>query len=229
MSGFYLIIPARSGSKRIPGKNLKVIGNFPMLAHPIRTALSTGIFNNIYVSTDSEEVARVANKFGAETPFIRNSELSDDFTPTIPVINDAISNIGQIRPEDYVCCVYPTSIFLSSKVFIESKEILSSLTKGQFLVSITSFDYPIQRALVRNGENVLNFLEPANSQKRSQDLPETFHDAAQFYWATAETWATAENVFANARGIYINRNDIQDIDTPEDFQRAETIMKLRER
>lgn len=227
MSNLHLIIPARSGSKRIPGKNLKEIGNLPMIAHPIRAALSAGIFTKIYVSTDSKEVATVANEFGAETPFLRSADLSDDFTPTIPVIKDAISKIDHIQPEDYVCCIYPTSIFLSPQALIESSGVLVSLAKGQFLVSVTSFDYPIQRALVRNADNVLNFLEPSNSQKRSQDLPETFHDAAQFYWATAESWATADNVFFNARGVYINRNDIQDIDTLEDFQRAETIMKSR--
>jgi N-acylneuraminate cytidylyltransferase len=101
------------------------------------------------------------------------------------------------------------------------------LAKGQFLASVTSFDYPVQRALVRSGNNLFNFLDPSNSQKRSQDLPETFHDAAQFYWATSNSWASAENVFLNARGIYIDRNEIQDIDTLEDFQRAETLMKFR--
>jgi len=227
MPKHYLIIPARSGSKRIPGKNLKEIGGLPMLAHPISNALKSQIFDDLYVSTDSERVASVARKYGAETPFIRSADLADDFTPTIPVIRDAISKIHHIRPSDYVCCIYPTSIFLNPQILIDSKSELNLLDNGQFLVSITSFDYPIQRALFRNDNNQVNFLNPEFSQTRSQDLKESFHDAAQFYWATAETWATANNVFTNARGLYINRNTIQDIDTMEDFERADKLLKFQ--
>lgn len=227
MPKHYLIIPARSGSKRIPGKNLKEIGGLPMIAHPISNALESQVFDNLYVSTDSEQVASVARKYGAEIPFIRSTKLADDFTPTIPVIRDAISKIQDIGPNDYVCCVYPTSIFLNPQILINSKSELDSLVDGQFLVSITSFDYPIQRALFRNDKDEINFLNPEFSQKRSQDLQETFHDAAQFYWATAQSWVTSDNVFAKARGLYIDRNAIQDIDTMEDFERANTLLKLQ--
>lgn len=227
MSNHYLVIPARSGSKRIPGKNLKEIAGLPMIAHPIMAAIDSKVFTEIFVSTDSQDVAKIANYFGGKTPFIRSAELSDDFTPTIPVIKDAILRISQIQPDDYVCCIYPTSVFLKPIVLVESKAQLRLLSERQFLVSITSFDYPIQRALFRNEQDDLNFLNPEFSQSRSQDLIETFHDAAQFYWAKAETWLNADNVFLNARGLYINRNDVQDIDTIEDFNRAEMILSFR--
>jgi N-acylneuraminate cytidylyltransferase len=204
-----------------------MIGGLPMIAHPISMALKANVFDRIYVSTDSEKIAHVAKEYGAEVPFIRNTDLADDFTPTIPVIRDAISKIKHIQSRDFVCCVYPTSIFLKSEILSAAKSELDSLDDGQFLVSITSFDYPIQRALIRNDNNELNFLNPAYSQSRSQDLKETFHDAAQFYWATAETWATADNVFQNARGIYIGRGQIQDIDTLEDFERASTLLRIQ--
>ena len=229
MDNHYLIIPARSGSKRIPGKNVKEIGGLPMIAHPILNALDSEIFDEIFVSTDSADVAKIANSFGAKTPFIRNTDLADDFTPTIPVIQDAISKIHEIQQDDYVCCIYPTSIFLEPKVMTESTERLRLLSDGQFLVSITSFDYPVQRALVINEQNELNFVNPKYSQSRSQDLRETFHDAAQFYWAKASTWMSADNVFRNAHGMYLSRSNVQDIDTLEDFDRAELILKVRGR
>jgi pseudaminic acid cytidylyltransferase len=198
-----------------------------MIAHPILNALDSEVFTEIFVSTDSQDVATIAKRFGAKIPFIRSANLSDDLTPTVPVIQDAILRIQEIQPNDYVCCVYPTSVFLEPKVFVESKKQLRLLREGQFLVSVTSFDYPIQRALVRSEQNDLNFLNPEFSQTRSQDLSEAFHDAAQFYWATAESWLNSENIFLNARGMYLDRNDIQDIDTLEDFNRAELIFKFR--
>jgi len=225
---FVAIIPARGGSKRIPGKNKAPINGAPMISYPIKAALGSDVFESVVVTTDDPGIAEIATGYGAEVPFKRSQNLSDDHTPTIPVIRDAITQMGKENSDFIFCCIYPTSIFLNPAVIKRAADKAKLLSSGQFLISVTSYPYPIQRALARNDSDLYHFIQPEYSQTRSQDLPETFHDAAQFYWGTASTWLAKDNVFENALGIHIENSDVQDIDTPEDLVRAEMILKLRE-
>ena len=226
MSKIFAIIPARSGSKRIPGKNIRVLEGKPLIAYPIIAAIESGLFETVIVSTDSLEIAEIAEKYGGTVPFLRDPGLSDDFTPTIPVIRDAISKFGAIGDNDKVFCVYPTSIFVTTEILKNASLASEVLSSDNFLVSFTSFPYPIQRALSRDSNGVLNFISPENAQVRSQDLDTAFHDAAQFYIGRKSAWLTNDSVFSNALGFELPRKLVQDIDTPEDLEYATILMRV---
>jgi len=224
MGTLYAIIPARGGSKRIPDKNIQFINDKPLITYPILAALESEEFAEVFVSTDSPAIAEISRQAGASVPFIRGPELSDDLTPTIPVIRDAISRLPQIRDKDIVCCLYPTSIFLSSALLRDASAISQELMSDNFLVSYTSFPYPIQRALRRDSNGNLSFFEPKNSNSRSQDFEPSFHDAAQFYFARKSAWLNQDSVFQNAMGYELPRSQVQDIDTLEDLEHAKFIL-----
>jgi pseudaminic acid cytidylyltransferase len=223
----FAIIPARGGSKRIPDKNIQLADGKPLIAFPILTAISSGFFEEVIVSTDSEKIASISRAFGASTPFLRDADLSDDYTPTIPVIRDALNRLPQIGAEDIVCCIYPTSIFLTNTMLSEAIEITSRLSSQNFIVSYTTFPYPIQRALRKDKTGTLNFFEPINMSARSQDLEPAYHDAAQFYFARKLSWETQDSVFNDALGVEIPRRYVQDIDTFEDLENARLILKIQ--
>lgn len=227
MSKIYAVIPARSGSKRIPNKNVQVINGKPLIAYPIEAAKLSGVFEEIIVSTDSQTIADVARTFGAKIPFIRDKSLADDFTPTIPVIRDSILRMEDIEESDLICCLYPTSVFITPNLLGNAAEISQSLRHDNFVVSFTKFPYPIQRALRKNAEGELTFMYPENANVRSQDLETAFHDAAQFYIARKSAWISQESVFHHAIGIELSSNLVQDIDTPDDLERARLILELR--
>jgi N-acylneuraminate cytidylyltransferase len=223
---FFAVIPARAGSKRIPGKNIQPINGTPLIAYPIKAAVESELFEQVIISTDSQEIANLAGSYGAIAPFLRDESISDDFTPTIPVVRDAISRIGDIEDEDIICCLYPTSIFISSEILKNAVSKSLTLVADNFLVSYTSFSYPIQRALFKNKHGQLNFIHPENSGVRSQDLEPTFHDAAQFYFARKSAWVSQDSIFNNALGVEIPRKYVQDIDTPEDLEHAKLIFSI---
>ena len=227
MTKIFAIIPARGGSKRIPNKNIQLADGKPLIAFPIETAISSGFFEDVFVSTDSDEIASIARSFGASTPFLRNADLSDDYTPTIPVIRDSLKKLSQIGEGDIVCCIYPTSIFLTNKMLKNAIDISQQLTNYNFIVSYTTFSYPIQRALRKDAAGHLNFFEPKNFSARSQDLELAYHDAAQFYFASRRCWETQDSVFTDALGVEIPRRDVQDIDTFEDLENARLILRMR--
>ena len=227
MSKIYAVIPARSGSKRIPNKNIQVMNGKPLLAYPIEAAKLSGVFEEIIVSTDSQTIAETARTCGAKIPFIRDKSLADDFTPTIPVIRDSILRVEDIGESDLVCCLYPTSVFITPDLLRNAAEKSQSLKHDNFLVSFTKFPYPIQRALRKNDEGELTFMNPENANVRSQDLETAFHDAAQFYIARKSAWISQESVFHHAIGIELSSNLVQDIDTPDDLERARLILSLR--
>lgn len=220
------VIPARGGSKRIPRKNIMQFCGKPMIAWSIEAAIQSACFDRIIVSTDDEEIAGVAQTYGADVPFTRPPELSDDHTGTIPVIAHAIAwqnNHGTLPQE--VCCIYATAPFIQAKDISRGLQALRD-TNGDYAFSITSYAFPIQRAIRIRPDRRIEMFYPENFNKRSQDLQEAWHDAGQFYWGKADAWLTAKPIFSsNATSVVLPRHRVQDIDTPEDWERAEWMFK----
>ena len=222
------IIPARGGSKRIPRKNIRQIDGKPLISFPILSALESKVFSDVFVSTDDEEIADIAREYGAKVPFVRDSELSNDFTSTVPVIRDAIERISVKNYKfDNCCCIYPTSIFVTSKDLIDSSAKFNQVKLDSFLISVVKYPYPIQRALSMDLEGGVAFLDPQHLSTRSQDLPKTYHDAAQFYWGSKAAWLKNDSVFTKSTGYLISSSRIQDIDEEEDLQRAEYLYRTQ--
>ncbi|WFE74179.1 pseudaminic acid cytidylyltransferase [Roseinatronobacter sp. S2] len=218
------IIPARGGSKRIPRKNIRNFCGKPMIAWSIQAAQDSGCFDQIIVSTDDDDIAQVAEDHGAQAPFRRTSELADDHTPTIPVIADAIRQL-KLDAQTSVCCLYATSPFVLPEYLSDGCRLLEE-TQARFVMSVTTFAFPIQRALRRKESGVVEMFHPENMNVRSQDLEEAWHDAGQFYWATAATWKGNKGIFeCGAYGLKLPRHRVQDIDTNEDWVHAEWMMR----
>jgi pseudaminic acid cytidylyltransferase len=222
-----LIIPARGGSKRIPRKNIRPFCGKPMIAWSIVAGLESKLFDHILVSTDDDEIANVAIDWGAEVPFRRPSELADDHTPTLPVLVHAIEWYESHRePVDLVCCLYPTAPFVRPGFLHEGKKILQGHPDAEFAFSVTSFAYPIFRALKSEDDGTLTMVWPEYELSRSQDLPQAFHDAGQFYWGTRAAFLSARSMLsARCYPVHLPRLFVQDIDTEEDWEIAETIFK----
>ena len=216
------VIPARGGSKRIPRKNIRLFFGQPMIAWSINTALESGAFDNVIVSTDDDEIADVARSYGAEVPFRRPPELSDDHTGTTPVIAHAVdwykSQGGDI---DAACCLYATA------PFVQAADIREGLRRLQeescdYVFSVTSFPFPIQRAIRIAASGRTEMFYPELFATRSQDLEEAYHDAGQFYWGTMEAWLQHKPIFSSGSvPLILPRSRVQDIDTLEDWERAE--------
>ncbi len=220
------VIPARGGSKRIPRKNIRPFGGKPMIARSIRAALDSGCFDRVIVSTDDAEIAAVAREHGALVPFMRPAELSDDHTGTVPVIAHAIRTeiAGGQRP-DLVCCIYATAPFLRSQDL--QRGLAQLQTSGaDYAFSVTSYAFPIQRAIRVRPDGRLGMFEPQHFNTRSQDLEEAYHDAGQFYWGRAEAWLDNRPLFsAGSVPVLLPRYRVQDIDTMEDWERAELMLQ----
>lgn len=216
------VIPARGGSKRIPRKNIKHFCGKPMIAWSIEAAHESECFGRILVSTDDEEIAEVAHRYGAEVPFLRPSELSDDFTATTPVIAHAVRWIQeQGDSPSEVCCIYATAPFIRPEDLRRGLEVLEQ-SGCDYVFPVTSYAFPIQRAIRITAANRMEMFSPEHFNARSQDLEEAYHDAGQFYWGHAEAWLSAKPIFSReAAPIMLPRHRVQDIDTPEDWERAE--------
>jgi N-acylneuraminate cytidylyltransferase len=221
------IIPARGGSKRIPRKNIKEFHGKPLIAYSIEAAIASGCFDRIIVSTDDSEIAEIANQYGAEVPFIRPKDISDDYATTLDVINHALLWLQKNNYHfTYVCCIYATAPFLSSE-FIRTG--LDELVKGSFdyAFSATSYAFPIQRALKINQNGSTDMFMPEHINTRSQDLEDAFHDAGQFYWGKASAFLNKKNVFSNSSfAVILPRKLVQDIDTMEDWSNAELMFEI---
>jgi len=220
------IIPARGGSKRISRKNIKLFCAKPMIAWSIEAALQSGCFDQVIVSTDDQEIAEVARQYGATVPFMRPAELSDDHTGTVPVIQHAIEWVNaQGQSVEQACCLYATAPFVSAEDINRGLDILNA-TQSDYAFSVTSYAFPIQRAIRLNGEGRVQMFNPEHFNTRSQDLEEAFHDAGQFYWGTADAWLKGRMIFgAGSVPVPLPRHRVQDIDTPEDWVRAEWLFK----
>ncbi|WP_419736693.1 pseudaminic acid cytidylyltransferase [Pseudomonas sp. COR18] len=217
------IIPARGGSKRIPRKNLKLFHGEPMIARSIRLALNSGLFEQVVVSTDDAQIAEVAREQGARVPFMRPATLADDFTGTAAVIAHAVEALAQQgQVFDYACCIYATAPLLQGRFLREGFELLERHPERSFAFSVCEFGFPIQRALTLTDEGALTALYPEHRQTRSQDLPPAFQDAGQFYWGRSAAWLRGDVLFSErSLPVRLPRHLVQDIDTPEDWLRAE--------
>jgi|SRR5690554_2329041 len=220
------IIPARGGSKRIPRKNIKEFCGKPMIAWSIEAALKSGCFDRVIVSTDDQEIASVAKKYGAEVPFMRPAKLSDDYAGTIPVIKQAIEWLTKNeQAPNLVCCLYATAPFVSAEDIQRGLGLLEQ-TDSAYAFTVTSYAFPIQRAIKITANDGIEMFVPEHFNTRSQDLEEAYHDAGQFYWGTAEAWTTEKMIFGTeSTPVILPRHRVQDIDTPEDWMRAEWLFK----
>ena len=221
------VIPARGGSKRIPRKNIKDFFGKPMIAWSIEAAKASMLFDRIIVSTDDAEIAEVAKQWGAEVPFTRPAVLSNDHAGTTEVIAHAVSWFrSQGQNPTAVCCIYATAPFVQTN---DIKEGLSKLEEGnwQYVFSATTFGFPIFRAFKQTEGAGLIMFYPEHFLTRSQDLPEALHDAGQFYWGLPNAWVEGKRIFDKwSTIVLLPRWRVQDIDTPEDWGRAEVLSKL---
>ena len=218
------LIPARGGSKRIPYKNIKSFCGKPMIAWSIEVALKSGCFDRIIVSTDDLKIAEVARHYGAEVPFVRPASLANDFAGTIPVVRHAIqwlqSNDNDVS---HVCCLYATAPFVQEKDLQEGMEKLI-VNDCSFVFPVTSFSFPIQRAIRITEKGRIEMFHPEHFNTRSQDLEESWHDAGQFYWGSCKDWLDNDVLFSpTAMPLKLPRHRVQDIDTLEDWDCAERL------
>ena len=218
------VIPARGGSKRIPRKNIKSFNGKPMIAWSIEAAKSSGLFERIIVSTDDTEIAEVSKQCGAEVPFTRPAELSNDFAATTEVIaHAALWAIEQGLDLESVCCIYATAPFVQVEDIKRGCEALDS-GDWDYAFTVTDFAAPIFRSFKQTEQGGLEMFFPEHFGTRSQDLPVALHDAGQFYWGRPEAWIQGKRIFDNrSKPIVIPRWRVQDIDTSEDWDRAEIL------
>ena len=222
------VIPARGGSKRIPRKNIKMFHGQPMIAWSIQAAIESGCFDEVWVSTDDEEIAEVAQVYGAKVPFLRPVHLSDDFATTADVMSHAVEEFGKINHAlpDYICCLYATAPFVTKADLVQGLEKIKNNSNLNYVFSATTYPFPIQRAIKLNEHDTVEMFSPQYFNVRSQDLEEAWHDAGQFYWGTAEAWLNKAMIFSTqSRVVELPRFRVQDIDTQEDWDRAEWLFK----
>ena len=220
------VIPARGGSKRIPRKNVKEFAGKPMISWSISAAKKSDLFDRIIVSTDDEEIAAVARHWGAETPFLRPAKLSDDHTGTSEVISHAIQWVlNEGNKLDAVCCIYATAPFIQVTDIQNGWNAMKS-GNWEYSFTVTDFAAPIFRSFKKNDQGGIEMFFPEYFLTRSQDLPPAFHDAGQFYWGKPSAWLEGKRVFdIHSKPIIIPRWRVQDIDTEEDWFRAELLYK----
>lgn len=220
------VIPARGGSKRIPRKNIKLFGGRPIIAWSILAAQKSGLFERIIVSTDDEEIAEVSRAWGAETPFVRPPELSDDYAGTTAVVAHAVRWLQQQAiPVTAVCCIYATTPLIQPDDLIRGLRILES-GNWAYAFSVSEFSPSVYRAFEELPDGGLAMLFPELFSTRSQDLPVALHDAAQFYWGHPWAWTQELKIFdSHSMPVTIPRWRVQDIDDMNDWIRAEMIFK----
>ncbi|MBY4893444.1 pseudaminic acid cytidylyltransferase [Rhodobacteraceae bacterium N5(2021)] len=221
------VIPARGGSKRIPRKNVRPFFGKPMIVWSIEAALASNVFDHVIVTTDDPEIAEVARVAGAEVPFMRPANLSDDATPTVPVIAHAVDEAEALwGPQDFVCCLYATAPFVLPED-IRKARLLLDTTEADYAFPVTSFPFPIQRGVYLRDDGRMEMFHPEHALTRSQDLEEAYHDVGQFYWGRKAAWLAGKTLIGpDAAPLIIPRSRAQDIDTPEDWDRAEQLFAM---
>jgi pseudaminic acid cytidylyltransferase len=215
------IITARGGSKRIPRKNIKPFSGKPIIAYSIEAAIQSGIFDEVMVSTDDEEIAAVAKQFGAKVPFLRSSKASDDYATTADVLKEVIRTyVEKGEAFEYSCCIYPTAPFVTAKKLSDAFDKI--VTAGaDSVLPVTRFAFPIWRSF-KMEEGKVSYNWPEFAPKRSQDLPLAFHDCGQFYFfKTSVFLQTGKLITENTIGLEVPETEVQDIDNEEDWKIAE--------
>jgi pseudaminic acid cytidylyltransferase len=221
------VIPARGGSKRIPRKNIKKFNGKPIIAYSIEAALGSSSIDQVIVSTDDEAISKVAKEYGAQVPFVRPEELSNDHATTNPVIVHAIKWMEDRGScINSVCCLYATAPFIQANIITDAYEQFME-AKADFCFSVTSFPFPIQRAIKIIQNNKIDMFYPEHLNTRSQDLEESYHDAGQFYWGTKQSFDSDASILSETVvPCILPRYLVQDIDTVEDWIRAEMMYKV---
>ena len=224
------MIPARGGSKRIPKKNIKNFRGKPIIAWSINAAIESKCFDQVLVSTDSNEIASIAKDYGASVPFLRPKNLSDDFSTTLEVVIHCLNWLESrnMNPEQF-CCLYATAPFVKSQDFKKAFKLLDKKKGDQFIYSATNFPTPIQRALKIDKKGISSMFFPEFFESRSQDLEKSFHDTGQFYLASPKVWKTKKNHFEGGFPIVIPNWRAQDIDTIQDWLKAELLHEIVEK
>lgn len=221
-----VVIPARGGSQRVPGKNIRAVNGIPALARVIALCRESGITDRVVVSTDSSEIAQVAMDAGAEV-LDRPGTLADAHTGISEVVQHAVKELA-LPDETAVACVYATAFTLDPEDLARGLDVLGDSPAGSFVVSVTTFDYPIQRALQMAPNGQLTMIDTGHVATRSQDLPGRWHDAGQFIWGSATTWLSSSSVWERAIGQPVAHWRAVDIDTEEDWQHAELMLRAIE-
>ena len=218
------VIPARGGSKRIPRKNVALFAGRPMIAYAIAVAQESGLFDHVLVSTDDDEIAEVARGLGAQVPFVRPAELANDHAVTAAVVVHAVQrcqDLGLLAgPDAEVCCIYPGVPLLAAQDLCRARE---ALQPGLYAFAVVPFAAAIQRALRRQANGATAPFFPEHQQTRTQDLEPAYHDAGQFYWGHASTWLSGQSIHDHARTVVLPEWRVVDIDTPDDWKRAEAL------
>lgn len=221
------IIPARGGSKRIPRKNIRLFHGKPIIAYSIQAALESGLFDEVMVSTDDREIAEIAKQYGAKVPFLRSSKNSNDFASTAEVILEVISAYLKINQHfNLICCCYPTAPFISST---RLKQGFEKLTFQPFdsVFPIVAFSYPILRSLKMDNNYKVSLNWPEYLNSRSQDLPQAYHDAGQWYWLKTDAFIKNREIMTeNSCGLLLDDLEVQDIDNETDWKLAELKYEL---
>jgi pseudaminic acid cytidylyltransferase len=221
------IIPARGGSKRIPRKNIKLFYGAPMIGYPIKTAIESGLFEHVVVSTDDDEIAAISEKYGAVIPFIRPKALSNDEMPTVPVISHAIKECLKLGWDlEEVCCIYPCTPFLRGDDISRALDQLRNENTARYIMPVVKFPAPIERALEFTSQGELVPINSNFLNTRTQDLGSTYYDAGQFYWAKTDTWLSGLSIHSSVSGIVLPLWRGIDIDNLEDWQLAEKLFSI---
>lgn len=217
------VIPARGGSKRIPRKNIKLFRGRPMLAWSVAKALESGLFDQVVVSTDDDEIADVALSAGAAVPFRRPPELANDQTPTVPAIAHAVSACQALGwTVNVACCIYPCSPFVQVSDLVRAHTLLTE-RGADYVYPVTTFAHPVQRAMRQRADGSMEFVQPAHEMTRTQDLETLYHDCGQFYFGTAAAWLAHKRMHTAGIGMPIPSWRVVDIDNDDDWHRAELL------
>lgn len=217
------IIPARGGSKRIPRKNVKPFLGKPMLAYSIEAALKSGLFDEVMVSTDDEEIAEVARQYGAKVPFMRSAETANDFATTADVLKEVLNKYREQGKEfENMCCFYATAPLVRSEDVVRAYQLLND-SSFTVIYPVVPFSYTIWRCLDVSEDGSMKRHWPEFEKSRSQDLPTEYHDSGTFYWYKVKDWYEGNRVLG---AIIVDETTVQDIDTETDWKMAEMKYKL---
>lgn len=220
------IIPARGGSKRIPRKNIKMFLGKPIIAYSIETALQSGIFDEVMVSTDDEDIAQIAKNHGAGVPFLRSEPNANDMATTIDVINEVVEQYqSKGRTFELVCCLYPTAPFVKREHLTQGLELLQK-KNSDTVYPVAPFSFPIWRGVKLDADNKSSMIWPEHANTRSQDLEPVYHDAGQWYWLKSGKKLKSV-ITQNSASVVLDEMYVQDIDTPTDWKMAELKFKLQ--
>ena len=220
------IIPARGGSKRIPRKNIKPFMGKPIIAYSIEAALNSGVFDEVMVSTDDEEIAGVARQYGASVPFLRSAETSNDYATTVDVLLEVVNKYKeQGKDFDTICCLYSTAPFVTADRLKEASFQINDTIDACF--TIVQYSYPIQRSLRINEANCVEMKFPEHLKSRTQDLEKVYHDAGQFYFVKTDALVKEKTVWCKRTApLILSELEVQDLDTLTDWQLAEMKYQL---